>query len=225
MKYSKCLVEIFYCLYFILKPFYMKASGTFQVSDICLMIACYFYLSGGKWKDFRIMHIFYLFFISAATVNIVYGLKMQSSQFFTSTVYWIFNLAFLLLSYDLLCNRHMTAKLIVIFKVTIYSQFLFYLLDVGRWYGIGRYRYKGTFNDPNQFAFYMLICGLSIFLYGMYRKSFSIQEMFCLLLDLFLIVKSSSRGMTLCVALVIVFEMLIVLYHFFLKKEDRKRVV
>lgn len=200
----------FYCLYFILKPFYFKESGTVQMAEVCLLIAWILSILCGFYKnrlmDFRLMHLFYLFVTGAGIVNIFYAVKLRDVQFIHALFYWLFNLIFLVLSYALFLEKKLLEKLVLIFKLTIYIQFAIYILHMGRWYG--EVRYKGTFNDPNQFAFYLMMCGIFIFIYGMYTGRTGPGDGLAVGFAVFLIIKSASRGMTLCVALIIIFEIL-----------------
>lgn len=203
------VVSLYY-LYFILKPFYLKASGTVQMAEVCLLASWILSILCGLCKnrlmDFRLMHLFYLFVTGAGIVNIFYAVKMHDIQFIHALFYWLFNLIFLILSYELLLEEKLLEKLVQIFKLTVYVQFAIYLFHMGRWYG--EVRYKGTFNDPNQFAFYLMMCGIFIFIYGIYTSRFGFGDGLAVGFAMFLIIKSASRGMTLCVALIFVFELL-----------------
>ena len=226
MRWSICLsyfTELFYCLYFILKPFYFRPSGTMQVADVCLGIAWVLYLAKclihGGFKNFKVMSPFYLFIIGVISVNTLYAVKLQDRGFLAATIYWIFNMIFLILSYAMLNDRGLLKKVILILELSIGVQFVIYIFHLGKW--VWEIRYMGSFNDPNQFAFYMLACALCILLYEIYTKTYTIYGGLCILWAVFLIIKSASRGMTLCVALVIFFEAVIIFYGFLKKVKKR----
>lgn len=219
--------EIFYLLFFILKPFYIRPSGTFQVADFCLVAAGFLYIfrSGmcGWFRDFRVMHCFYLFVMCVVVINTVYAVRLQDSAFMVPVLYWIFNLLFIVLSFSMLQKERLFSNIIQVFKLTICLQSVIYALHLGRWFG--EIRYEGTFNDPNQFGFYMLVCALCIYMYGMHTHIFTAGSVVSLVLAIFLVIKSQSRGMTLCLVLVVLFEFLAALFCFcskISKKVDRK---
>lgn len=214
------LTELFYYLYFLLKPFYLKPSGMIQMADVCLAIAGILYfvecLVQGKNKNFKIIYYFYLFIAYVVVVNTVYMIKLQDTGFLISTAYWIFNLLFLILSYRMIGEKDSLKGVVFIFKVTIFVQFVIYIFRLGRW--CGKVRYMGSFNDPNQFAFYLLMCALSILIYEMY-VGFSMSGCLCIGMVVFLVIKSMSRGVSLGVILVVFFELLNGLYKFYKKNK------
>lgn len=229
---SRChninLEKTFYLLFFILKPFYIIPSGTFQVADFCLVVAGFIYIfkrgTCGRFRDFRVMRCFYLFVMCVVVINTVYAVRLQDSTFMVPVLYWIFNLLFIVISLSLLQEEKLLPHVISVFKLTICLQFAIYALHLGRWFG--EIRYEGTFNDPNQFGFYILICGICIYMYGIYTHTFTAGSIFSLAFAVFLVIKSQSRGMTLCVVLVIIFELLASLYIWcrkFVKSVGRKR--
>lgn len=208
------LAKLFYCFYFILKPFYIRASGTVQMAEVCMVIAGVLYATGrcGRVKlHVREMRYFYLFVIGVTGINTVYALMLQSIGFLTATAYWIFNMLFLNLSYEMLSDKEILKRIIfwIIFclKASIYTQLFLYIFHFGEWY-VPYERYQGSFNDPNQFGFYMFACAAVILMHEMYANKITVNGCVCIATALFLIVKSASRAETLGVVMVILLELL-----------------
>ena len=80
-----------------------------------------------------------------------------------------------------------------ILKFNIIVQLIMCILNLGEYYG--EYRYMGTFNDPNQFAYYIFISFCFIYLLNLKLKNSSVETLIFFLISIYLIVRSGSTGM------------------------------
>ena len=63
------VAKFFFLLFWLLKPFYIRASGTIQIGDICLVIAVALILLRGYIRINLIDVKFYIFFGFVLLVN------------------------------------------------------------------------------------------------------------------------------------------------------------
>lgn len=188
-------------LYLILRPYYLFDSGGIQISDLFL-IAAFFVLiiiTGSDKREFKEIlkknRGFILFTFLTLVINTIYCISYPDKRFVMSTIYYIFNCCAIILFY--MCFKHsdsFSKTISKIFKVNLILQLLLLIIGLGRyWHGI---RYMGSFNDPNQFGYYVLISYCFIYL-------LSIRENKKITLNLFiyfaicavLIAASISTGM------------------------------
>ena len=144
-------------------------------------------------------------------INTYYGIRLGRGEFFKYTCFWIFN-ACAIWSFCYLAEYGGKAFLTGInrvVKVNIGVQLLIYLSGHGRifreyW---GAIRYQGTFNDPNQLAFFLFMMILLLYLYRCRFGDRSFPMFYVLALPV--IAASKSTGILLGV---FVFTILAVLY-------------
>lgn len=117
----------------------------------------------------------YLFLIFVIAVNGVYAHIYSSAEYIKYSVYWVYNV-FAVWTYRKLrdtdmrieiCGRKPDFEAVVcwVLELDIFIQLLIYISGKGRlfieyW---GAVRYMGSFNDPNQLAFFMFAAFLIIF--------------------------------------------------------------
>ena len=216
LKERKIKLILFYIniyIYLLLKPYYFFKSGLVQISDIFLIVAffIFFILNIKNIKNVIscVMENKYysIFLVFVFIINSIYTYIYKDISFIKSISYYIFNfIAIILFSYALK-NENFQKRMNTIMKINLMLQFLISIVGIGRMYS---FRYMGTFNDPNQFAFFILITYSSIFIFNKkYKKSILIY----LLISIFLIIKSSSTGMLLGISVFIVFEILNIILH------------
>lgn len=209
-------------LYLFLKPYYLFKSGGIQISDIFLIVAFIFMLLTKNNKkvikdivNHNIQMLFFLVFV--IIINVLYYIVFLNSKFLISTIYFVFIFIAILLFEYILENNNVVflEKIDRIFKVNIIIQFFIAILGIGRYYDSSRY--MGTFNDPNQFGFYILLSLFFLFFYAVSKKkSFVLYYLLCL----YLIIRSASTGMLLSFA---IFTILYIVYY--LKSKNFKMVI
>ena len=208
---------LFFLLFIFLKQFYLFPSGGMEAADVCLF-ASFFMLSCDcmirrpeRLFQLKTEWLFYVFLASVVMINAYYGIRLGRSEFFKYTCFWIFN-ACAIWSFCYLTEyggKAFLTEINRVVKVNIGVQLLIYLSGHGRifreyW---GAVRYQGTFNDPNQLAFFLFMMILLLYLYRCRFGDRSFPVFYVLALPV--IAASKSTGILLGV---FVFTILAVLY-------------
>ena len=166
---------LFFLLFIFLKQFYLFPSGGMEAADVCLFASFFMLLCDcmrrrpERLLQLKTESLFYGFLASVVVINTYYGIRLGRGEFFRYTCFWIFN-ACAIWSFCYLTEYGGKAFLTGInrvVKVNIGVQLLIYLSGHGRifreyW---GAVRYQGTFNDPNQLAFFLFMMILLLYLY------------------------------------------------------------
>lgn len=205
-KYRINILHSLIYIYFILSPFYFFKSGGLQVSHAFLLIAFGIFIVSSRGAKIPIREIqnngeyaFFLMFV--AVINLSYFILYGDAGFMLSTLYYIFNFFVIIMFSFLFKSESFQENFLKIMKGNMLIQFLVYIANLGRWFSWKRY--MGTFNDPNQFAFYILISYSFIYLLSKkFNKGFILYS----LLAFFLIVISASMGMLLGIGVLILLQ-------------------
>ena len=211
---------LFFLLFIFLKQFYLFPSGGMEAADVCLFASFFMLLCDCmRRRPERLLQLmteslFYVFLASVLMINAYYGIRLGRGEFFKYTCFWIFN-ACAIWSFCYLTEYGGKAFLTGInrvVKVNIGVQLLIYLSGHGRifreyW---GAVRYQGTFNDPNQLAFFLFMMILLLYLYRCRFGDRSFPVFYVLVLPV--IAASKSTGILLGV---FVFTILAVLYELY----------
>jgi hypothetical protein len=193
------LVYAMLYFYLLLRPYYFFDSGGLQISDYFLILAFLMLVLVNKnrkvdiFKELKENKEFYIFTLLILFVNLFYFLVYFNFKFILSTSYYIFiSIALILFSYSFRHNKKFLINMEKIFKLNLIIQLVIYFLNYGRYYGT--FRYMGTFNDPNQFGYYIFISFCFIYLLTIKNKK---QSLIYFIISFFLILESSSTGMLL----------------------------
>lgn len=215
---------IYYCLYIylLLKPFYIFRSGSIQPADFFLIIAFIFLLTI-KDKRLKINEIveknykFLLFTICTFAINLIYYTIYLNSKFILSSLYFLFNFFAIILFSLVFDDEGSTKNIGKIMKINIIIQLVIYICHLGKWYGASRY--MGTFNDPNQFGYFILMSYMFIYLISIKCKEKKGNTLF-LFIVIFLILKCASTGMLVGIIIFLILQFIDILRNFvtFLKK-------
>lgn len=166
---------LFFLLFIFLKQFYLFPSGGMEAADVCLFASFFMLLCDCMRRrperlfQLKTEGLFYVFLAFVLVINTYYGIRLGRGEFSKYTCFWIFN-ACAIWSFCYLAEYGGKAFLTGInrvVKVNIGVQLLIYLTGRGRifreyW---GAVRYQGTFNDPNQLAFFLFMMILLLYLY------------------------------------------------------------
>ncbi len=199
------LVEILLYIFLMLKPYYIFSSGTIQIGDIFLIFAFLLFLINSKNSKKRVTetiksNIYYFFFlILVVMINTCYYIFYENADFLKYSMYYIFNFfVIILFSYE---NRNeiFWKNISNIMKFNIIIQLVLFLANIGRYYTGSRY--MGTFNDPNQFGYFILVSYCILFLCNKNKNNFVY-----LIIAIFLILQSSSTGMMLGIGIYVILE-------------------
>lgn len=184
------------------KQFYILPSGSFQLADLCMAVSflMVFLEQGSTFKIERIDLPLAAFVSFVFVINLCYSILDASMDCSIHTLYYVFNLMAVLLFRRLCTTREFLQRTILVLRLALYTQLAVYLLGMGRAYG--GLRYMGTFNDPNQFGFYVFASLLFITVAS--RKINARTNPIDDVIALVLIFESVSTAMLLGVAALIV---------------------
>ena len=193
--YDVHIEEILFLFGVYTKQFYILPSGSFQLGDLFLIVSfiyCIIFRLKIKIPFYREDRPFYLYVLMIAIINFVY-FSMYKSGFIKGTLYYIYNLL-VLLAFTYYTHSERAEEFVkllgIVLKLIIVSQMVILLTGIGKWYG--GVRYLGTFNDPNQYGFFILSTSLLVYLICLkLEKSYWLW----LLLGFWLVFPSGSAGM------------------------------
>ena len=187
----------------IAKQFYILPSGMPQAGDF-LILASYLALvmTGRKPRCRPEDMSLRMFVFLVAVVNGIHFLLTPATGFLLSTFYYVFNFIVILCFKSFFTMEGFGKALERVLELDLLIQLYIYLSGRGIWYH--SVRYMGTFNDPNQYAFFifgdMLLICLIKNAYGDIKKT--IPWYF---LAFYLMMPASSTGMLLGFAVFFVF--------------------
>lgn len=169
----------FFLLFVFLKQFYLLPSGNVGVADVCLAVSFAMVLARcvkeKKLRDaLRRDKELAVFLALVAAINAVYAVAYKRMDFLRYSVYWIYNGCAIWLFRELgrIYGKEFFQQLNRVVKINIGLQMVVFLAGRGRifyeyWGGT---RYMGTFNDPNQLAFFLFMMILLAYLYACYYE-------------------------------------------------------
>lgn len=200
-------------MYLLLRPYYFFSSGSLQISDFALILAFFvFLLQSASNKKIIINNIqknreFLIFTLLVIIINGIYYIIYGDFTFIKSSLFFIFNFIVIILFSNLIEDSNFLVKMSKIMKLNLLIQLLICITKIGRIYG--GVRYMGTFNDPNQFAYFVLTTYSIFFLLNYKEKNMNL--LLYLLITVFLIIQSGSTGMLLGVGVFVIFEIIAIL--------------
>lgn len=224
------LSSITFLLYWIGKSFYTRESGGLQVADYIFVVSFCIFAIGqlgnlrkkGFWKFLGIDEPFFGFVCCVALINGVYYFIYHDATFIYSILYFVFNFLVILELRALLQKGWFVKTFFYVNFLTIAFQMALFVLDKGRW-DAWHFRYLGTFNDPNQFAFFLITRFFIMFLMGTHAKGMKfyhhIITFITFFMSTYLVVKSASTGMLLALGI------FAVLYVFVLVLKMRSKLI
>lgn len=189
------LAQYSFLIFIFLKQFYIFNSGAVQPGDLFLLISLLFIVVTKK-KSLIISKIDYyllVFLFFVILINFTYHFIYLKIEFIMSTLYYIFSFLLVIVFRNLLQEGNFINQLLNVLKINLITQFFILILGIGEYYC--DVRYMGTFNDPNQFAFFIYITlMLSILGAKLIEKKVNIIYY---LITLIMIFESGSTGMLL----------------------------
>lgn len=209
--------KVLLLIYFALKPYYIFSSGGIQLADIFLVLSfinlCFTALIDSSSRNKLTKSIRenrnYIYFVSlVAIINSLYSFIFPDVKFMMSTLFILFTLFAIINFTTLMDDREFMNRIGILLKLNLVLQLILYVLNLGRLYSVGRY--MGTFNDPNQFAYYVFVSFLfivSIDYYVNRRKPYM-----TFLLALLLIALSGSTGALLGISTFVVASLAFIIF-------------
>lgn len=214
MRFKFNIISICLYIYLILKPFYINKSGNLQISDIFIVIAFVFLLLQKKKENNNTVikrmlneyKFFLLFILFVFFINIIGYLLYFTSDFIFSILYYIFIAIGIYVFIYKTTDIEFLKNIYYISIFNIIEQFAIYMLGIGKYYSIGRY--MGTFNDPNQFGFFIIL--MIAFIYTIKNILNKGSKIFIIsfLIGTFMIFESASTGMILAIFTFIIIQFL-----------------
>lgn len=210
-KLSYFVSSLFY-LFILLKPLYLFPSGSVGVADIFLMLSFLTTLYGKKKSGqgirlFREDVPFYVFLGFVVLINGYWYVHYGNREFLRYTMYWVYSAA-AIWTFRVLYSHVFMRGMVLACGVNVLVQTAVLFSGHGRYFHEtwGGFRFMGTFNDPNQFAFFIFTMFLILFMAyrqrnesgaGEIRQQAFLRVLFYLVsgLSLFLIGRSKSTGM------------------------------
>lgn len=192
---------ILFLLFVFLKQFYIFPSGSIGLADVSLML-CFLLLLYRRIQDKSLYPtlkqdiLLYLFLGCVFLINEIYGILDQNKEFFKYSLFWLYNVC-AIWTFRELCNLFQTKflrQLNYIVKFNIVIQLLIYLSGHGRLFHEywGAIRYMGTFNDPNQLAFFLFLMVLLSYLHTCTKKDKTFPVFYLLTLPVLFATKSTG---------------------------------
>lgn len=193
------LAQLLFLIGIFMKQFYLGASGGFQIGDLCFMACalCVVYCSKGVIEyhsEDRYIFIYAIFIVAINAAYFYLDSVPDSSGFYytKSILYYIYNLI-IIFTFQIIIDDDFEFLLKVqkILKICIFVQAIVVLFHLG---GSTYGRSMGTFNDPNQCAFYVFASCLIIFIISYIFEQKGTWQ-FWYFLSFFIIVNTQSTGM------------------------------
>ncbi len=211
---------ILFYLFLLIKPFYLKESGTMQAGDVLLVLSVVWWLGGliarKQWKNWRnhiegIDILLVAFVLCTAVVNCVGVVRYGDTRFILSSLYLAFCTMAVVVFRAYLKNSSFRSMVYGICTFNVMMQFVLLITGVGRY--LFEHRYVGSFNDPNQLGFFLLA---SMFMMSIFTKAEQKKRPWNILVylcGLFLIILSKSTGVALGLAIWWLGEGILALYR------------
>ena len=177
MKLYYIPVISFYIFTF-LKQFYILPSGSIGIGDMFLAASGVFLIiqtiCSRKRFFYKIDIPWYVFIIAVCIINGFYYCYNQNGQFLLFTLYWMY-VTMAIWIFRTLASEQFLFGLGIVCQINLLVQTIIYFLGKGRYFheNWGGSRFMGTFNDPNQFAFFiftMLLILVLIYLRNQQKK-------------------------------------------------------
>lgn len=223
------LLQYLFLTYILLKPFYIFESGSFQPSDVVFMLSFFVFLYYNGFANLihcKFDYILCIFVLFTLVINLFYFLIYRNTEFVYSFLYYLFNLMLVLVARVLLMSREFIRKLFWVCRICLYLQVIIFFLGLGKYYidvnGITE-RYLGTFNDPNQLAFYMYALLMVMF---MIEKFYNIKCQVNILdyaAFLFILYHTASLGMLLAFVIFILSYFIVLLVSPMFERDTKRR--
>ena len=195
--------DFLFLLGLFLKQFYLRQSGTMQMGDVCMMTAVVLLVISQRRAFFNIDLPLAVFVLFTFVINGLYTLYYHKN-FVMSSVYLLYNLLAVIAFRVFIQKEDFVKALVITLKLNLMTQVLVYFSDFGRMFG--SIRYQGTFNDPNQFGFFVLCSFFMLFLCYYYKGSHF--PLVWYLVAGFLVLISASRGMMLAFLIFLFFAVI-----------------
>ena len=195
-----------FLLFWVTKPFYLKQSGTMQISDLIAMLAFGVWMlqrRGSVVIDRRELTL--LGFVGCTyVINGIYFAIYRDAGLLMSSAYYTYNVLVVILFRDLMENKRFLKGLLWASASNVLVQLAVFAAGLGNYYW-GNFRFIGTFNDPNQYSFSMFTSFLMVYVLASHFKDLDnnrkkLLAFIVFFLALYFTVQGGSTGVLLGVA-------------------------
>lgn len=189
-----------FLIFWLLKPFYIFPSGSVQPSDMIFFLSFLVWLAEerGNLSIDRGNQYFAYFVFSIFVVNTIYSVIYKDTIFLEKSMFYFYSLLIVIVFPCFAENKKFLKYIFLITMINIIIQLIVFSLNLGRRL-FGGIRYMGTFNDPNQFSFFLFASFLLLYLLMYYFRmesdsSKNARLYFFFAIVVFLIFQGSSTG-------------------------------
>lgn len=123
---------------FYLKQFYILPSGSLQIGDILILAGVLLTLFP-RFKIDRTDKWLVLFVVCVFVINMVYGIVRHNSSYTNHTIFYVFNLMFVIGIRKYVDSDNFLRHVSLALKAGLLTQIAIYLLHLGRRYDATRY--------------------------------------------------------------------------------------
>ena len=201
-----------------LKQFYMEESGAFQIADMFMMAAFLVLLC---FKQLFIQEIdknLFLFVSCTFIINTFYLYFYKDGGISMSSGYLLYNFLIIIMFRTLALEPIFLSRFSLVLKLNLLTQLFLLFLHRDEMGSGGRWH--GSFNDPNQFAFFVMSCFMMTVLCSqIFRNRFPLEWY---LVSVILIAFSGSTGMVLGM---VAMTATAILLPFFDQREKNEKIV
>lgn len=204
-KLSLSLGEISFGIFIFMKQFYFLKSGSLQIGDTFVIVSFLYLWYSKKVEIYKKDILLFIFLWFVIIINLSYFTVYNNKNFIMSTFHYIFSILVVITFRNL--NVHERNKsfknfIMSIMKLNLLIQIFIFFIGKGKYYL--NVRYMGTFNDPNQLAFFIFITFVIIYILSEICEK-KISNLY-LIISLILIVKSASTGVILGMSIFLIFK-------------------
>lgn len=201
------LINLCIYAYVLFKPFYIFDSGGIQISEFFIVLAFFLTLVDNTKKDnitkkmLKDLNILYIFILFVIIINFIYYGIYNNTEFIMSTIQFVLIFMGTYVFANKISSKNVLKKIYLITKINIVIQILIYITGLGRNYD--ELRYMGTFNDPNQFGYFIVLSIAYMYIIEDILK-LNKRAVIMYLLSMILVIASASTGMLMAVIILLI---------------------
>ena len=205
------LINLCIYAYIFFKPFYLFDSGGIQISEIFIVLAFLLTLVDKTQKDnvtkkiFKDLNILLIFMLFVVLINFIYYDIYQNTEFIMSTIQYVLILMGTYVFANKISDKKVLTNIYKTVRINLIVQLIFYVTGLGRYYDA--FRYMGTFNDPNQFGYFIVLSLAYIYVIEDILKLRK-RAIIMYIIGLILILASASTGMLMAVTVLFVLHII-----------------
>lgn len=165
------LDQLIFLLGVFAKQFYILPSGSLQVGDFLMLLGGLLLIidkNKGRIVVRKQEYFFLIYIAFVAVINLIHYSIDKTQNYINSIIFYGFN-AIIIFVFTFYINidendKPFLESLLKVEKLSLITQAVLLITNTGRWYV--RTRYMGSFNDPNQYAVFILITLFFTYLIG-----------------------------------------------------------